>query len=552
MRKVFILLFALVASLVSLPASAATAPSKFVKISEIDCHDEWIEIQNTHTRLSVNLKGYTISVIETGSAQLQDKYKFPNKVLKSGARLVLKTKALKFGFGCGDETVVLRNAKNSELDRTAIPNLDSNISWARFSTGWKAATPSLNKKNVELLDQENIDKAAWLYNNLETVQINLTITEVRLDKLVDDRKTYVKAHFSLVDSADKTWPSTGPLLVGVRTKGGVGSTDNENVDIRNGKIGLKIQFNEFVKGQRFLGLKNLTLNNMRQDASMVREVLSYQLFKEMGLVAPRTGFANVAINGVNRGLFLNLETYDEIMMARHRNKLGHLYDAAFSPTGPDCVENPWVKPEILTDRYWCTFQVDAGVASNISDLEKLAFALETQGGFSDDAKEILNMEQVAKFLAIEKFTNHWDGYSGSPSWTPNNFRLFSNRSGDFEFLPWGTDQTWAAVDPLPDWMINEGMTTTTEPFDSANGIVFNQCLEDEECKGLYLDALVEIVQIAHYEEFALSVFDAQGEARLADDVRFMGEQQALDALQATLLFMESQREAALDYVNSQR
>ena len=77
---------------------------------------------------------------------------------------------------------------------------------------------------------------------------------------------YYDATFSLT-TAGGTY---GPLAVGVRLKGGLGSFRP-----LAGKAAFKVKFNHSVAGQRFLGLKKLTLNNMVQDKSMIHETLAY-------------------------------------------------------------------------------------------------------------------------------------------------------------------------------------------------------------------------------------------------------------------------------------
>ena len=74
---------------------------------------------------------------------------------------------------------------------------------------------------------------------------------------------------------------------------------------------------------------------------------------------------------------------------------------------------------------------------------------------------------------VEKYIGHWDGYAGEGipgeeefnEHRPNNYYLYSDSSGRFSMLPWGTDQTW---DEPPG-------------FDGQDGRLFDLCLEDETC-----------------------------------------------------------------------
>ncbi len=553
MRKLIVLLVALAISSYSLSVSAATAPSSFLKISEVDCNNEWVEITNTHPSLTLNVKNYFFLVIETDGSWIQNDFNLPKSAIKAGKYKVFTEAQLGFGFGCGDESILLFDSSQKELDRIAIPNLADAVTWSRFGTTWGGSQATQGIANVALDAQTPIDQAAWIFDQLQSFRINLSIDEQYLDPnnpngLVLQPKVYVPATFRFRDATGVLLPSTGALQVGVRTKGSVGSTNGGQVNISNGKIGLKVKFNWSIPGQEFLGLKRLTLNNMLQDPSMVRDVLSYKLFTAMGLVAPRTGFARVYINGDNYGLYLNLESFDEIMMARWRSSMQHMYDATWAPgwnAGSESCTSDWVMPEITVDDYRCNFEIDRGVPEDFDDIAALAEAMDSQESLSPDAKKIIYVDQIAKFFAVEKYISHWDGQSGSPSWTPNNFRMYSNSKGRLELLPWGTDGTWYQFSN--DGWEPENQVNGLEPFYNARSDLFMQCIRDDECNAQYLKALVTIADIAQYQDFAQELFDAHTAVRANDTKRFWNENDSNWGLLQTLAFMNMRDEMAREY-----
>jgi CotH protein len=72
--------------------------------------------------------------------------------------------------------------------------------------------------------------------------------------------------------------------------------------------------------------------------------------------------------------------------------------------------------------------------------------------------------------AVEKYVGHWDGYAAQPGkFQPNNYFLYSDPSGVFQMIPWGTDETWER----------------RLPFDGPAGLMFNRCLVDPACEALY-------------------------------------------------------------------
>jgi spore coat protein CotH len=88
--------------------------------------------------------------------------------------------------------------------------------------------------------------------------------------------------------------------IGVRKKGFLSSLDRV-------KPALKIDLSQFQANSAVYGLKKLTLNNAKQDPSLIRQCVGYQLFARAGIPAPRCNFAQVSVNGQNVGTYVNVE-----------------------------------------------------------------------------------------------------------------------------------------------------------------------------------------------------------------------------------------------------
>jgi len=310
------------------------------------------------------------------------------------------------------------------------------------------------------------DEIEWMYDPDAVAEIHLGgLSEEELDALEAEPDEYQKGTFELlVNGVPK-----GPLLndVGIRLKGGQGSAR----PVKTGKSGFKVRFDEFVKGQLFYGIKRMTLNNMIQDPSMVHETLTYELFRDLGLPASRTGYAFVTLDGGDYGLFLNLETLDKISLPHWFATTQHLYEA--DAPGTD-----------LEPGGAAGFEVDEGDEEDISDLEALIEAVNDEAGdWSENVSPFADLEQMTRAWAVERYVGHWDGYAGlpnpiDPDTRPNNYYLHSDAAGVFQTMPWGTDQTWERDD--------------IEFDEPAGGLMFNKCLADESCKQLYLEGLSDV------------------------------------------------------------
>jgi hypothetical protein len=304
------------------------------------------------------------------------------------------------------------------------------------------------------------DPAAWLLSPGTVAEIDLELPPESIEALNDDPGEYQDGTFSLTAPGHEY----GPLDVGIRLKGGHGSFRP-----LSGKAAFKVKLAHSVAGQRFLGLKTLTLNNMVQDDSMIHEVLAYEAFRSAGIAAPRTGYAFVAVNAEDYGLYLNVETVDNVMLPRWFDSTKHLYEGEY---GAD------VSPGGAGD-----FEVEQGSAADLSDLEGLIAAVnQPTDDWSDGVQALADLQQLTRMWAVEKYIGHWDGYAGATFSSPNNYYLHSDSAGVFTMLPWGTDQTWGV---LP-W------TGERVPFDEEAGLMFNECLGDASCLALYREAVSDV------------------------------------------------------------
>lgn len=89
------------------------------------------------------------------------------------------------------------------------------------------------------------------------------------------------------------------------------------------KYSFKIDFNEYQKGLESRGLTKVNLNNSITDPSLLREALAYQLFREAGVPASRTNWAQVYLTIGNEtvhkyaGLYLVVEQVDKRFLKRN-------------------------------------------------------------------------------------------------------------------------------------------------------------------------------------------------------------------------------------------
>ncbi len=96
--------------------------------------------------------------------------------------------------------------------------------------------------------------------------------------------------------------------VGVRTKGNASLTQVSQ-SASPERYSLRIKFDEYIEGQTLLGLDELVLNNMISDPSYMKEYLSQDLMRFIGVEAPLTNYASLSVNGEGIGFYVTLESY---------------------------------------------------------------------------------------------------------------------------------------------------------------------------------------------------------------------------------------------------
>jgi hypothetical protein len=205
--------------------------------------------------------------------------------------------------------------------------------------------------------------------------------------------------------------------VAARKKGFIGS-------LLYARPSFKLEFDEYVPGRRVFGLEHMTLNNNRQDPSLMHQCLAYGLFREVGIPAPRCNFAQVTVNGEDLGIYTHVESVDEHFLARNfANGNGDLFEGQLSDFTPELLGS-------------FDFKGDPEDADR-SALEGLTAAL-TAGDAEllTAVEEWLDIDAFLRMWAAESLMGHWDGYSSNR----NNFFVYRDPlNGLLYFLPWGTD-----------------------------------------------------------------------------------------------------------------
>lgn len=112
--------------------------------------------------------------------------------------------------------------------------------------------------------------------------------------------------------------------VGIRGKG---NTSLSSVAAMGSeRYSFKVEFDQYDSAKSYHGLDKLSLNNLIQDNTMMKDYLTYQMMNAFGAVSPLCSFAYITVNGEDWGLYLAVEGVEEAFLQRnYGSDYGELY-----------------------------------------------------------------------------------------------------------------------------------------------------------------------------------------------------------------------------------
>ena len=124
--------------------------------------------------------------------------------------------------------------------------------------------------------------------------------------------------------------------VAIRGKGNTSLSSVKSMDSE--RYSFKIEFDHYEDGKNYHGLDKLSLNNIIQDNTYMKDYLSYRLMRELGVDTPLCSFAYITVNGEDWGLYLAVEGVEDSFLQRNYGRdTGELYkpdSMSFGGGGP--------------------------------------------------------------------------------------------------------------------------------------------------------------------------------------------------------------------------
>jgi len=291
--------------------------------------------------------------------------------------------------------------------------------------------------------------------------------------------------------ADLQWRDQRIRNVGIRSRG-LGSRNPT-------KPGLRVDFNRYVQGQQLLGLKSLVLDNLVQDASMLRERLALGFFARMGEPASRIVLGRLYINDRFQGVYAFIEAVDGDFVERQLGeRSGYLFERHFN--GP-------FRGEDLGDDFaaWrAVFKPTNHEQEPDSVLYPPIHALFTEanddvdGAWRERVEHYIDLRQLVTHVAIETFLSEADGVLGYAGMA--NFYLFRPSTSDrHRLIVWDKDRTFADI-----------TSSIVQRVDQ--NVLIRRALSFDDLWRLYLDVLERCARTAQADGWLERLIDTASAA----------------------------------------
>ena len=155
-----------------------------------------------------------------------------------------------------------------------------------------------------LFDNSRMHTIDIVMNDWDTFIANATSEEYYTAALVIDGESYKN--------------------VAIRGKGNTSLSTVSSLDSE--RYSFKVEFDHYDSSITYHGLDKLSLNNLIQDSTMMKDYLTYTMMAEFGAAAPLCSFAYITVNGEDWGLYLAVEGVEDSFLERnYGTDSGELY-----------------------------------------------------------------------------------------------------------------------------------------------------------------------------------------------------------------------------------
>lgn len=340
--------------------------------------------------------------------------------------------------------------------------------------------------------------------------------------------------------------------VAIRAKGNTSLTQVDSYG--NDRYSFKIEFDHYDSTKSYYGLDKLSLNNIIQDNTYMKDFLTYQMMQKFGVDAPLCSYVNITVNGEDWGLYLAVESIEEAFLERnYGSDYGELYkpdsmsmgggrgngdkfdmakveEMPQTPNGERTTDSDFQGKEMPNrgaagggmgsddvkliysgdeyDNYTNIFDNAKTDITNV-DKDRLIASLK-QLNSNENIDKVVNLDEVIRYFVVHNFVCNFDSYTGSMI---HNYYLYE-KDGQLSMIPWDYNLAFGGFEDVKD-----ATSLVNYPIDSpvSGGTVDSRPMlawifNNEEYTELYHK---------YFDEFIQTYFDSGYYSETIDSTREM-------------------------------
>ena len=280
----------------------------------------------------------------------------------------------------------------------------------------------------------------------QVISVNLDFPQANFwtqlqDNYSADQNEYIVAFLTLTDVSGTHAIDS----VGVRLKG------NSSYSHPGTKKSFKIDFNKYISGQNYDGLKKLNFSNGFKDPSCMREKLFFDVCREANVPAPRASFAEVTFNGEPWGFYTVVEQIDDQFLDWNiLEDDGNLFKAGdnFGGGPPGAGGNTTAANLVYYGEDQASYEDRYELKSNqdLNDWSDLISLLDFVNNTDNAAFEAgidfrIEVDAFLRSAAMDMLFSNLDTYTGSA----RNYYLYHNQDTNlWEWIKWDANEAFGS------------------------------------------------------------------------------------------------------------
>ena len=209
----------------------------------------------------------------------------------------------------------------------------------------------------------------------------------------------------------------------------------------SGKISFKVDLNKYVKGQKLAKMDKFNFANNIADAGWMNEELSYRLFRDAGVPAPRTSYARIYVTVTGEsareywGLYSIVEDVNDKFALDHFGTnqgllLKPVTNNLFHDLGDD-----WAK---YNQTYDPKDAMSDAQKERVIDFCKFVTASDDEQ-FAKELGEWVDLDEFARFMAVTVWLTDLDSILDNGQ---NFYVYLSPETHKFSFIAWDQDHSF--------------------------------------------------------------------------------------------------------------